>query len=51
MSYAQLMSQFIPGNLVGCQSVVMARFSVYKSEASCNDTDISVIDKGDSQSQ
>ena len=29
-SCAQLMIQFVPGDLVGsCQSVVMARFSVY----------------------
>ena len=65
MSCAQLMNQFVPGDLVVARSVVMAGFSVYKmympmhddrkwwscGEASGNSSDISVTDRGDSQSQ
>ena len=58
MPCAQLMSQFVPGDLVVAKSVVIARFSVYImympndgrwwscGEALCNDSDISVTDRG-----
>ena len=65
MPCAQLMDQFVPGDLVVARSVVMARFGVCEmcmpvyddrnwcscGEASGNSSDISVSDRGDSQSQ
>ena len=65
MPCAQLMNQFVPGDLVVARSVVMAKFSAYKmympmhderkwwscGKASGYSSDISVTDRGDSQSQ
>ena len=65
LSCAQLMNQFVPGNLVVAGSVVMAGFGVCErcmpvhddrkwrscGEALGNNSDISVTDGGDGQSQ
>ena len=36
MLCAQLMNQFVPGDLVVARSVVMARFSIYKMYVHAN---------------
>ena len=65
LSCAQLMIQFVPGDLVVARTVVMAEFGVFEmcmpvhddrkwwscSEASGNSSDISVPDGGDGQLQ
>ena len=65
LSCAQVMNQFVPGDLVVAGSVVMAGFGVCEmcmpvhdyrkwwscGEASGNSSDISVTDGGDGQSQ